>query len=241
MRIHSIFRAALLAMLPLATGAVSAASFDGFDNGLSGWTAGGDVAVLAGTSNPFAALTTASVAFDDDNGPVFNRSGNDPLMAGFPGGFEDFFGAPLGAFDRDVLQQATEGSALGRQFTVQAGDVFHFDWSLATNDTQPGFGLDFAFVMIDGERFDLGRASDASLPGTGGFGQSTAWAGFDHVFTQGGTFTIAFGVVDVGDYAATTQLSLDNVSVSAVPEPGALALMAAGLGLVGLSARRRRA
>jgi hypothetical protein len=241
MRFNSLLRAALLAVLPLATGAASAAAFDGFDNGLAGWNFGGDVAVLAGASNPFAALTTASVAFDDDNGPVLNLSGNDPLLAGVPGGFEDFFGAPLGAFDRDLLQQATEGSALGRQFTVQAGDRFHFDWSLATNDTQPGFGLDFAFVMINGERFDLGRASDASLSGAGGFDKSTAWTSFDHVFTQGGTYTVAFGVVDVGDYVATTQLSLDNVTVSAVPEPGALALMAVGLGLVGVAARRRRA
>lgn len=43
-----------------------------------------------------------------------------------------------------------------------------------------------------------------------------------------------------GNTFASGYVSLDNINVSAVPEPTSLALLLAGLGLVGNAARRRR-
>jgi hypothetical protein len=48
--------------------------------------------------------------------------------------------------------------------------------------------------------------------------------------------TLSFGLQDDSFF-----LNLDNISVRAVPEPGMLALLLGGLGVAGLSRRRRRA
>jgi hypothetical protein len=52
----------------------------------------------------------------------------------------------------------------------------------------------------------------------------------------GALTTLSFGLQDDG-----FVLNLDNISVRAVPEPGMLALLLGGLGVAGLSRRRRRA
>jgi hypothetical protein len=224
--------------LSMAAPFASAAGFsDNFNAGLSGWTLLGDVAA----GNGVVALTSASATYEDDIGLVLNLSGNDPLEAGLPGGLEQSLGLAFGALDGGILSQATEGSALLRSVQVSAGDRLSFDWMLSTMDTAgAGFGLDYAFVVIGGQRFDLGTAAQADVPGAP-YAMQTGWSRFDYVFTTGGTVSLGIGVVDVFDYTASTQLQLDNFSITAVPEPEAHALMLAGLGLLGAVARRRRA
>ena len=48
------------------------------------------------------------------------------------------------------------------------------------------------------------------------------------------------GVIDIGDTQYTSQLRVDNIAVSAVPEPETYALMLAGLGLIGGYVGRRQ-
>jgi hypothetical protein len=221
--------------LALCSAGASAAFSDDFTSGLSGWTAGGDVVAAGGV----AVLTTASATFEDDIGESLNLSGTDPLIVGDAGGLEDFTGVAIGSLDPDIEANATEGSALRRSFAVQAGERFSFDWNLATLDTDPGLAKDYAFVVIEGQRFDLGRAADAQQAAASPYAAQTGWMHFEYVFAQAGNVNIAFGVVDVTDYSVSSRLSLDNVSISAVPEPHAYALLLAGLGLAGFAARRR--
>jgi len=230
---------ALIPALALSFAApfASAATFsDTFDNGLSGWTALGDVAIVNGT----VALTTASATFEDDIGLALNLSGHDPLAAGMPDGLEQGLSLPLGALDGDALSQATEGSALLRTFNVSAGDRLSFDWMLSTMDTAAsGFGLDYAFVVIDGQRIDLGTAASAAPSGNTPYAAHTGWSTFEYVFAGSGSVTLGVGVVDVLDYTASSQLQLDNFAIAAVPEPETYAMLIAGLGLIGAAARRR--
>jgi len=242
MKTSSLLRVGVAAVLALSGGAASAAYTDSFENGLLGWTTGGDVAAQILGGNGIVSLTTASATFNDDQGLLLNLSGQDPLAAGQPGGLENLVGVSLGGLDVDpVLQQAYEGSALVRQFSVGAGERLSFSWLLSTRDTPAtGLGLDYAFVVINGQRFNLAGAGNATLPGGGLYTASTGWQSFNYVFNQAGMANVAFGVADVGDFDNTTQLSLDNVSIAAVPEPENYALFLAGLGLIGVVARRRR-
>lgn len=199
------------------------------------WTLHGDVFALPDGGHT---LTTAS-GFDDD-APLadgaLNLSGNDPLLAGWD--FESALGFAPGAFDLSALQQATEGSAMFSMFTVEAGQTLSFDWQLSTRDVGEGFGLDYAFIAIGDTLFNLGSAAQATHPGSGSFLAQTGWQRFSHTFTQGGTYRVLMGVVDVLDFSNTTALSVS--AVSAVPEPEAVAMLLAGLGLVGAAVRRRR-
>lgn len=199
------------------------------------WTLYGDAVALP---NGGHTLTTAS-GFDDD-APLadgaLNLSGNDPLLAGLD--FETALGFAPGAFDLSAVQQATEGSAVFSLFTVEAGQQLSFEWQLSTRDVGEGFGLDYAFVVVGDALYRLGTAAQAALPGSGSYLASSGWQTFSHTFTEAGTYRVLLGVLDVGDFAGTSALSVS--AVSAVPEPETLAMLLAGLGLVGGAVRRRR-
>lgn len=86
--------------------------------------------------------------------------------------------------------------------------------------------------------FSLGNLSGNLLNGVAG-GGTIQWLHYTGIADLGssGSATLTFAALGVSDMAGG---SLDNISVTAVPEPGALALMLAGLGIVGgLVAKRR--
>lgn len=200
------------------------------------WTFIGDALAQA---NGGHTLTNASTSDDDAplaNG-VLNLTGNDPLMTGLD--FESALGYAPGAFDLSPVLQATEGSAMWSMFTVEAGQTLSFDWQLSTRDVGDGVGNDYAFVSIGDTLVTLGSASQATQPGQGSFLAQTGWQSFSHTFAHAGTYRVALGVVDVGDFAASSSLSVGVVT--AVPEPEAVAMLLAGLGLVAGAVRRRKA
>lgn len=218
------------AMLATATGISSAAVVnEDFENGLTGWTSTGDVAVQGPVGGKFIVLTSAYTGGLDDV-PALNLSGTNPVESA--GSLDGFVGLALGALDLDAINQATEGSAFKRTFSVTAGDIFSFDWQLATMET---VGQDYAFITIGGVKTTLGNVASALNAGTGSYTSESGVGHFQYAFPTSGDFTIAFGVTDVGDYAGSTALRVDNVSV--VPEPSAALLC--GLGALGLLRRRR--
>lgn len=87
--------------------------------------------------------------------------------------------------------------------------------------------------------FSLGNLSGTLLQGVAG-GGTIEWIKYTGIADLGtsGSATLTFTALGTSDMAGG---SLDNISVTAVPEPETVALMLAGLGLVGGVARRRRA
>ncbi|MEZ6080159.1 MAG: PEP-CTERM sorting domain-containing protein [Pirellulaceae bacterium] len=68
------------------------------------------------------------------------------------------------------------------------------------------------------------------------FSRQTGYRTASYTFTPGGDFTFGFGIVNVTDTTFSSGLLIDSVSLTAVPEPTALA----GLGMVGLALTLRR-
>jgi hypothetical protein len=126
---------------------------------------------------------------------------------------------------------AYEGSALSQSFSFASSTSLSFNWTLGTDIFNAGFA-DLAFVLVDGTLLlPLANVSAAELSGA-----------FSYTFSAG-AHTLAFGVVDVNDVLGVSTLTISDMNLAAgtgaVPEPGSLALMLAGLGVLALRARSR--
>ena len=241
-KMHITAAAASALALALVAGSAQAQVVNGGFNGLDGWTTGGDAASVGGDH---LVLTTSSASQQDDADAGLptgarNVSGNDPLYAGGGvGSLEEFVGVAPGAFDPDPadIVFAYEGSAASQTFTAAAGSRLSFQFDLATLDQRDPSQADYAFVVIDGQVIRVADAFAATTP-TAGWLAHTGWTDYATTFASGGTHTISFGVVDVGDFIDTTALSVTDVDVSAVPESSTLAMMAAALAMLAFKRRR---
>ncbi len=233
-----VLKAGLIATtvgLLLAGNAMAAVTNGGFaGNSLTGWSTLGDVTTASGG----AFLTTASLEFQDDfseDAGTFNASGTSAYDVAL-GGFEAFAGLNAGALDSPDF--AYEGSLLTQTFSVNAGDTLSFNWNMFTNE---GTNADYAFVAINGVLTTLATASNANVASVP-YSFSTGASVFSQTFANASSVTLAFGVVDLGDYGVTSALWLDNVALTAaVPEPETYAMLLAGLGFIVASSRRKNA
>lgn len=237
MKTHALVRSLMTAGLVLVSGAASAAAFsDGFEGDLNGWSTAGDVSNQGGYI-----LTTASLTeVDDDPLPagVFNFSGITAVEVGVADGLESRIGLAPGALDT-ADGFAYEGSAMWRELTVSAGDTLRFDWLFATSEPYVDPLPDYAFLLVGDQVIRIADESDAPFPPTTPLRRESNLSTFEYVFTQSGAVRLGFGIVDVGDYTATSALAIDNLSVTPVPEPSGWALLLGGLGVIVASARRR--
>lgn len=217
--IRNLLGAAALCAAGMAPAMAQNTTFDNgtFVGGLSGWAKTGDVSV-----NP-AGSAVLSTAFIDE---FFNFSG---ISAVDVSDLEFFTGLNAGTL---INNGGQEGSALKRSFDVLAGDSIDvaFTFGLATLDADAAAFNDFAFMAVNGQFVKVASLTDGVLAGN-----------FNYTFQTGGSAELAFGVVDVNDVTGVSYFILDNIQVTAVPEPETYAMLLAGLALMGGMARRRKA
>lgn len=246
-KLHTIVAAAALITAGITPALAQSTTFqNGAFNGnsLANWTTAGDVVVTGPRS--VVALTTASVDNDDDvmGSPGFNnRSGTAAV---------DFFDAPdlagisFASLDATAGDFTYEGSAIRQDFYANAGDILtvKFDWTFLSADQTYA---DFGFLAINNTivKFADAFSAPAASSFSGTFGDfnnvNWGWANSTFTYTASATGAVSFvlGVVDVGDSSYTSELRVDNITVSAVPEPESYLMLLAGLGLMGSIARRR--
>lgn len=215
-----------------------------FASGQTGWSLWGDAEIRT-TGNRIAVLSTATTDQQDDPSlpaGFNNNSGFSPV---------DLFFAPdlagLAPSLLDIGGFAMEGSAISQEFTATAGDLLtvSFDWAFLTADQS---NADYGFIAINDTVVSVVNINStpkvSSFNGTFGDFNNVSWnwtnASYSYTAAANGAVRLVIGVIDIDDFSGTSEFRVDNISVSAVPEPEAIAMLLAGLGVVGAAVRRRR-
>jgi hypothetical protein len=136
-----------------------------------------------------------------------------PTTDAFTPDLQDFLGVDSGALDDP--DYASEGAAIKKIFSANAGDTLTFNWNFVPN------GDSYAFFQVQDQ---ITKLTTQSTP-------------FQHTFTGGNTL-VAFGVVDYFDTSGASILNVSNVKYQAVPFPALLpGAIAFGMGIL----RKRKA
>lgn len=216
----------------LASQANAQLSNGDFSSGLTSWTSYGDASAVSGS----AFLTTAASNGSDD-ASALNVSGSAPLEANIVSGLEESSGLAIGALDISTSATAVEGSAISQTFSFASGlTQLSFDYNFFTNE---GDNLDYAYFAINGTKVSFATAASAATASSA-YAFETGVQNAVQVFTSSGTVTLTFGVVDINGFDVSSAVSIDNIGLTAIPEPSAFATLAGSLALGFVALRRRR-
>jgi hypothetical protein len=240
----NMYRAIKLALLVASLASAQAFSAPlqngSFGTGsLTSWSATGNASVenlLAGpapSGNPFQAfIGNASVI-------GLYALGSGPAASG--GTLETALGLSAGALNALKIAGDTGnvvyGSAIQQSFDANAGDQLRFNWNFLSDESSNHAGNDFAFMLLDGNLQRIANTFTPSGSTATVFTNETGYQSFSMLIPTSGVHTLAFGVVDVKDALGASAVLVDDVRVAAVPEPGSVVLMLAGLAMVGGLAR----
>lgn len=126
-----------------------------------------------------------------------------------------------------VELDTTANSWISQTLNTVMGATYSLSFSYANRPDNQGAASNGILWSIGGQN------------GTVGANTVTTWNTFTTTFVgTGAPMTLRFDAAGRSDGYGT---SLDNVAVSAVPEPESIALLLAGLGVMGVVLRRRKA
>lgn len=240
------FKASIGAIALLAAGHASALTNGYFESGtLNGWYSqgyfgfgsapGGTTAVLNASSGYTPISGNYSALIVAVSGQPVNAShtcaqdiwnANCPLPAAFTPS-----AAPLPTYiSQDIAVPFMRGGFIAQDITVAAGDTLHWATQRLGEVAGSAPGVDLAyFVASNGvttQRVDLRTATDS------------------FVFTQGGLWSIYFGVGQTEDPFQWSALKVDAIALepafaATVPEPASWSMMAVALAGLAVFGRKR--
>jgi hypothetical protein len=228
----SMHRLIVVSALLLSLQAQAAIVNGGFETGsYTGWSTIGNNAVVT------SAFGTGPVE------GAFQSLSTTGAGSASQSALETLLGLGAGTLDLFGNGNVFEGSAIKQTISVRAGETLSFSWNFLTDEFTPDSTFDdfTFFVALNGivsELADTGFPVFVNSPTA--FFEETGFFTETLLNSSARTFTLGFGVVDVGDTIVNSGLLIDAVRIGSVsvPEPGILSLMA--VGLAGLAIWRLR-
>jgi len=194
---------------------VSASVINGdFESGMTAWT------VTSGVSTTPSAISGSASAFISNS--TLSLSGLD-----------NFFSLNSGTFSNALDctdEPCIEGSGFYQTINHQIGDVLTFDWMASLENTS--LYVDWVALVVEDTVIQLGHGFNT----TDNFLYNTSYT-----FNSSGTSNLGFTVGDGGDSCCGSNLKVDNVATTSVPEPASLALLSLGLAGIGFSRKKKSA
>lgn len=177
---------------------------------LTTWETLGDVQIV---NSNLVNLSNNSLLHDDFGiglDEKYNFSGNQ-AVDNFFFDLETELGLLPGTLDLEPtkFEYAYEGSALKKVVKVKAGEQLRFDWIFLSNET---FFGDYGFLLVDNTVIKLSDFNQVSVASRN-YARETGRQTYNYSFSNSGDRTIAFGVVDIGDYDVSSALEISNISL----------------------------
>ena len=242
------FSAVFIGVLLISLGGIARATVvEGFESGsFSGSEAtSGDVGIrgtyftIAPTEGTKQMLLTTINNTSDS--PQTNQSGVNAVPVGT---IATFLGISPSSLIRDGTAAGQEGSAFTISLgTLTAGTTITFNYDFLTNEDPSGtHHNDFAFWELNSGTIHIFADTTSSLHATNAsntvFGLETGYQTVTITITTTGTYTLGLGVMDATTTDNSSGLLIDNIQVTAVPEPTTIGFSVAGAAL--LVALRKR-
>ncbi len=115
---------------------------------------------------------------------------------------------------------------------IVAGKTYTFGGFFSNAYPDSPADIDFLVSLDGGPAASIGSYTIAAGAGV--------WNGASFTFNSGTATSVVLSFVDLNLEAGGNDFGIDDITLTAVPEPATWGLMIAGFGLVGLISRRRR-
>jgi hypothetical protein len=164
--------------------------------------------------------------------PIFGWNGQNVDLVS-----NEFFGAGFAYDGQNVVDLVGEGSSgsLSQTFATVIGQVYSFTFRYSNNYASVNNGTVQAFISNSRERNPL--LNTGLLSHTGASSGNALWSVYSGSFTATSTESI---LRFLGTGSNNGGIVIDDVVVSAAPEPGTWGMMIMGFGIAGAAMRRRR-
>jgi len=165
---------------------------------------------------------------------AYNQAGNYPV-----GAFGEAIPTDVGGGNYAVYfsSDTANPDSLSQMVNVVAGQTYDlsFDYYVPQNGYNNPYDASLSF-LIDGVQ----AGSTLTTGSPGGNTPPKTWEHFATTYTAATTGAVDLSLQFHGLGSTAADFAVDKVSMTAVPEPATWAMMILGLGVIGVSARRRR-